>query len=221
MNSFEDYRVLFRNMYVAVKEGHEKSPMKHRGHGMDHDVTVAQIATLIAPDDRAKKLGWVAGMLHSTDRVVPADQLTVALTSYLHALPEGYFTNEEKQKIVEAVLRHSELNQDNQSDVQQLLMDADRLANLTVALFIRGGQFRPDIPAFEFTYLNGTQNPASTYKYPKSVLDNIRADLEEYLPQLRLPAAKELGTTYAERLSQIIAWIEKDYHDLSLAGLQL
>ncbi|MDP3996360.1 MAG: HD domain-containing protein [bacterium] len=220
MRSFEVFRQKFARFYEAVKAGHENSTRQHQGHGLDHDITVAQIAVMISPDARTGTKAWVASMLHSTDRIVPkgdkgAEEYHVR--KRLAFLPEGYFTPQELEEIVQAVLRHAELNRDDQSLVQQVLMDADRLSNLMPSVIIRAGQFQSDIPAFEFEYLDGKRNPASTYHEPKSVLDDLRNNIIEYPPKLRLPKAKKLAIDYVNLLHGFIKAVENTNKNLGLA----
>lgn len=39
----------YSQFYFNVKKWHNDSPRAHRGHGLDHDVTVAQLCLKIAP----------------------------------------------------------------------------------------------------------------------------------------------------------------------------
>ncbi|MDZ4240741.1 MAG: HD domain-containing protein, partial [Patescibacteria group bacterium] len=211
-NSFEDLRKKFREFYVVVRDGHEQSKRAHRGHGLDHDVTVAQIAVMIAPDERTAEKAWCAAMLHSTDRLVEKgnkEKEEAHMRANLKSLPERYFTSEEKEEIFLSAYRHEELNQDDQSVTQHVLMDADRLANLMPAVIIRAGQLLSDIPALELEYLEGKRNPKTTYHEPKSVLDDLRNNVAEYTPKLRMPKAKELAMKYVKRLDYFIKSLER------------
>ena len=220
---FETYRNRFAALYQAVLEGHKNAERPHRGHGLDHDVTVAQLAATIAPDERTGEKAWVAALLHSTDRTVEKGNTTKVesfIGVYLKELPEGYFSNTEVEEIFVAVMRHTELNQGDQSLTQQVLMDADRLANLQAAVIIRAGQFQPTIPALELQYLDSI-NPQSTYHEPKSVIDDLRANIREYIPKLRLPQAISLGTKLGSRLQAYIDMVQDDYRSIGLDGVIL
>ncbi len=222
MKEFHCYKTLFAEFYQAIKEKHTSVGQRNRGHGLDHDVTVAQIGVRIAPDERTADKAWVAGMLHSLDHLIEHDDkndpaVSGALATLLSHLPKDYFSSEEVGEIGQAALRHSELNRDDQSLTQQVLMDADRLANLQVSIMIRGGQYRPTIPPLEFEYLDKI-NPSSTYREPKNVLDNIRLNMSEYVPQLRLSKAKDMGRQYEARLKAYLQEIQKDYDELGLKG---
>lgn len=230
MKKFEEYRATFTAFYNAVAKAHRNSARPHRGHGLDHDVTVAQIAAMIAPDERTAEKAWCASLLHSIDRMVEKNEdkelfaknvadATASLT--INFLPPGYFTTEEEIEIWRAACRHGELNQEDQSITQQVLMDADRLANLQPAVVIRAGQFMPELPAFEFEYLAGERNLETTYYNPKSVLDDLRNNIAEYVPKLRLPKAKELAAGYVATLEGFISALEKSYRDIGLVGISL
>lgn len=224
VKTFEEYQKLFGNFYNAVKIFHKKSEGPHRGHGLDHDVTVAQIASYIAPDSWTAKKSWCSGMLHSIDHMVErgntalVEQRTRDLLRYL---PDDVFKTGDLEEICQAAVRHSELNRDDQSVVQQVLMDADRLANLMPAVVIRAGQFLSGIPAFEFEYLEGIRNPVSNYRHPQSVLDNLRTLAIEYVPQFRIPKAKDLADIYATELEEFILSVETSYKKLGLVGISL
>ncbi|MEK7601514.1 MAG: hypothetical protein AAB480_03230 [Patescibacteria group bacterium] len=217
IRSFDAYRERFRSFYDAIASDHRESVRQHRGHGLDHDVTVAQLAAHIAPDERTAEKAWCAGMLHSTDRYAAIAKVSEGphevgeeIMQNLKYIPPGYFSSGELSEMYAAACRHDELNQEDQSTVQMALMDADRLVNLMNTVVIRAGQFQPGIPAFESEHLNGRPNPGSTYHSPKSVLDDLRIMIKEYLPQLRLSKAKAMGERLRERMERLIQSIEKD-----------
>ena len=215
---------MFADFYEEISKLHKRSPHPHRGHGIDHDITVAQIVDWISPNPRVAQKAWCAALLHSVDHLVDKDNeglVEQQTKQLLGHLPLRFFANYELAEICQAAVRHGERNQDDQSLVQQVLMDADRLANLMPAVIIRSGQFRPEIPAFEFDYLNGERNPASTYHRPKSVADGLRANIAEYLPMLRIIKAKELARQYISDLETFLAALEKSYEDLGMRGIKL
>jgi hypothetical protein len=189
---------------------------------LDHDVTVAMLAVRIAPDERTADKAWAAAMLHSIDRLIPKGDDPRSLTWSCGAeLPSGFFSTSEVAEICEAACRHGEMNQPDQSVTQQVLQDADRLANLQLTVVIRSGQFQPEIPAFEFEFLSGKRNPASTYYEPRNILDDFRTMLIDYPPSLRTPAGKELGARYARDLQDFISKVEASYEELDLRGITL
>lgn len=222
MMTFNETRAMFPHFYEAIKRGHlNTTHPRHGGHGLDHDVTVAMIAMSIAPDNHTGLMVWCAGMLHSVDRTVESELVSETMQKFSSLLPETLFTRAEVLEIMDAAFRHSELNQDDQGVVQIILMDADRLANLQSAVIVRAGQFLPHIPAFEFEYLMGACNPETTYHKPKSVLDNLRNNIAEYIPKLRNEKAKILGARYRDELQEFITRLEKNYQDLGLIGVDL
>lgn len=221
MTTFDDYREYFSGFYTSVKEGHHNASLaQHGGHGFDHDVTVATLATRIASSPDIAKKAWCAGMLHSVDRMVEEEKVKSTMIAFAERLRD-IFTHDEIIEIVEAAFRHSERNQNDQSEVQITLMDADRLANMQMSVIMRAGQFRATLPIFDFCYLEGTCDPTSTYENPKSILDNLRIAVDSYIPQLRLEKSKELGALYSKRIFSYIDTVEQDYKDLGLINVRL
>ncbi|MCF7843469.1 HD domain-containing protein [Candidatus Gracilibacteria bacterium] len=219
LETFDDFRSYFFDFYTSIKKGHEKTKMRdHLGHGLDHDLTVAMLAVFIAKNRTLAKKAWCAAMLHSVDRTVKENDVLHTMKEHSKHLSHA-FSKEEINEIIEAALRHSERNKDNQSDVQITVMDADRLANLQSAVIIRSGQYRYMSPVFNFSYLSGKANPSSTYENPETVIDGLRIVVRNYIPQLRLPKAKKLGKIYASRLSMYIKSIEEDYELIGLKNI--
>ena len=220
-NHFTDLKNLFSDFYESVKLLREtEHGIDHYGHGLDHDITVSTLALKIAPDEHTGYKAWCAGFLHSFDRIIGDDKAKEVMWLQAKHL-KHYFNQDDITEIIEAAYRHTELNQEDQSVTQVTLMDADRLTNLQSAVIIRAGQFRPNIPALDFNYLSGNKDPLSTYDHPKTVLDNLRFLLTNYVPQLRLPAAKELGDIYANRLNFYIESIEEGYDYLDLKNITI
>ncbi len=230
-SEFEVYRNTFIDFYTIVKKGHDTSEYQHRGHGFDHDITVAMLAVAISPDSKSAALSYCAALLHSLDRVlvgiyseeikeVSEKRVRAHMNTYLQYLPKGMFTELEKDEIKEAAMRHSELNQLDQSLTQQILMDADRLSNLMLPVVIRAGQFRSTTPVFDFSFF-GKQNPNSTYANPLSILDNLRLNISEYSPQFRIKKAKDLSRLYVKELEYFIDTLERSYIDLGLRNITL
>jgi hypothetical protein len=219
--TFQNMRKQYKEFYDAVKNGHDTTTLvSHRGHGFDHDVTVASLALLIAETKEIGIKAWCAALLHSVDRIVEEEKVKETMNAYASNLV-SFFSSDEIHEIVEAAFRHSEINQSDQSDVQITLMDADRLANMQSAVIIRAGQFRSAIPAFDFKYLDGTKDPLSTYETPMTILDNLKFIIIRYVPQFRVPKAKQLGELYASRLQAYIQLVENDYNELGLSGIEL
>ncbi|MFA5997309.1 MAG: HD domain-containing protein [Candidatus Paceibacterota bacterium] len=221
LTTFDEFRAQFRDFYHSVKTGHENTKKQsHGGHGIDHDITVAMIAVKISDDERIGQKAWCAAMLHSVDRVVGASDIKDTMMKHAEYL-KHFFSQNEIDEIIEAAFRHSERNQIDQSETQITLMDADRLANMQSAVIIRSGQFRPDIPVFDFKYLSGAIDPLSTYEDPKSVIDDLRLCIINYIPQLRNKEAKHLGNIYAEKLNAYIRSIEDENEYFGLTNIEI
>ncbi len=228
MMTFEDYKRKFFGLYNEAKRLHNESPYRHTGHGVDHNVTVGMLAVLIAPNHRTGEKAFCAALLHSLDRIsdqkesqTPKERFYGLATLCLGKLPNSLFTFGEQYEIMEAAIRHAELNQYDQSLTQQVLMDADRLANLMPAVVMRAGQFRHNIAALEFWCLDGKCNHLSTYANPQSVVDALRLNISEYIPQLRLPKAIELAQRYVRLLEQYLSWVEESNDEIGLKGAGL
>jgi hypothetical protein len=220
MKSFDQMRHTFPDFYAQVREVHQNSSGKHRGHGLDHDVTVATLAVRISPDEKIADAAWIASMLHSIDHLFPnMNYVDSKLGELMNRLPRGYFTHIELKTIMAAVLRHAEMNRDDQSLVQQVLMDADRLANLQLAVIIRAGQYRPTIPALEFDHLDASHS--QEYRKPANILDNIRVSMRDYLPQLRITKAKIIAVGYVKQLEEFLKNLELQYEEIGLRGAVL
>lgn len=212
------YQPRFPVLYGHIKRMHLESTTGESGHGLDHDVLVAEFAVFICPDPTYEDMVWVAGMLHSLDRVVGDEAAPLAIRDALELLRD-HFTEAQRSEILDAVLRHSELNRDDQSFTQVVLMDADRLANLQMAIPIRAGQFRPSIPPLEMEYLDA-MNPESTYRAPRSILDDMRHGLQ-WVAWLRTPKAKELGAEAERDIRTYLELVAKPYRLLGLADKKL
>ncbi len=219
MNTFESQRTLFTDFYNEVRRKYLSAiNAGNRGHGFDHDAMVSSIALRIAPSLRLGQKSWCAGMLHSFDRMYKKEEIKDLMNDCTGHL-SLFFSPKEREEIVEAAYRHDELNQDDQSETQIVLMDADRLANMQLSVTIRAGQFRPEIPAIDLKYLDGYIDPLSNYDNPRSVLDNLRLIIIRFVPNLRTQKAKEIGSVYAIRLEEYIKSIEQDYKDMGISGI--
>lgn len=222
MRTFEEYRNLFPDLYNEVKRIHGESARPHRGHGFaDHNLPVALMATRIAPDLRTADKAYVAGMLHSLDRWVEKGQMGFVTSIYrcLELLPTGYFTSQETEEILDAIVKHDRKNEDDDSLTLQVLKDADRLINLEPVHIIRAAQWYHEIPAIEIEHL-GELNPASVWGKACNVIDNLRFTLE-WISWLRIPKAKERGEELRTELEAFIVSCERIYHELGLAGKTL
>lgn len=221
LNTFNDFRQQFQTFYNTVKKLHiETKNIDHGGHGLDHDITVAMLSLKIATEIRTSQKAWCSSMLHSVDRLVTKDEVRNTMVSTSESLKD-FFGSFEIEEIIEAAFRHSEINRADQNETQITLMDADRLANMQSAVIIRSGQYRINTPVLDFNYLNGEINPESIYENPKTVVDGLRLVVTRYIPQLRLPKAKQLGYIYSKRLTEYIQSIEDDYKYLGLQNITI
>jgi len=107
---FEYYRNQFAPLYSAVRDAHVASA--NRGHGLDHDVAVAMMGTVLANDDMTAEMVFVAGLIHSADEMAGSDA-SATLDRYLAHLPAGYFTPKQVTEIREGVERHREFKDHN------------------------------------------------------------------------------------------------------------
>jgi hypothetical protein len=223
VSRFNRYRTLFAGVYDAVAKRHQKDP--HRGHGMDHNAAVAMMGvSLCERDEVAAEMAFVAGLIHSTDRVVPTEQLSAELDHYLSLVPPNRFSAEQLAEIKEAVLRHDEYKDRNlatRKPTQKILMDADKLVNMNLLIVIRAGQHRPHIPAIELEFL-GCRNPASTYKQPSSVIDMLRYVAEWAGPGwMHLPQAQQQAQAAAAQILDYVRKTENMFFELGLNGAKL
>ena len=190
---FTHNKAKFAGLYAKVKAIHAEilaSGNGTNGHGLDHDLMVAQYGAMIAEDPRVEEMAWVAGLLHSFDRHYSSEEEKRLLGECLN-LVAFEFSEGELDEIETAVQLHSKRNDPADSPVTVALKDADRLANVGALNIIRGGQHRPSIPACIPETLGGL-NPNSTFKEPASCYDATYYNLE-WWEMLRLPKARELG----------------------------
>jgi len=220
VKSFEEYRTQFHDVYAHVKREHLASPNRHQGHGFDHDVAVAQMAARIAPSERLADMGWVSGLMHSTDRLIEADQYQSSIDKLLTLIPPNLFTPQEINDIYLAVLEHDQKTPAHRSPVQEVLQDADKLVNMQATVIMRAGQFRPDLPVLEYQHLS-TKNPMSTYQDPQNILDNLKIMYSENPDLLFTEKGRELGAVYADRLAAYAQQVTDDCSMLGLTGMDL
>lgn len=217
--TYPELRARFDDLFTRVTQIRATSQHAHRGHSAEHDALVSMIATRIAPDLRTAEKAFVAGTLHSLDRVA-GDKFESVLDDCLARLVPDEFTQSESDEIREAVIRHGE-HKDTQG-VRSLtlitLMDADKLANMQPLAIARAGQFYPDIPVIETEFV-GKRNPHSTYHSPTSIIENLWGFVEWGEPGwLQLPEAKRMGTVLAARMREFILLAEAPYKEFGIAG---
>ncbi len=196
-----------------------------KGHGFyDHDLAVAQVCTRIHEDESAVKKAWVAALLHSLDRFMEKEEEKETIEKLLSLVPFDLLSEEDRKEIRVALENHDKFNGQEDSLVQIILQDADRVANAMAIVIPRSGQLCPAIPAIELEYLETRMNPGSTYRKPLSVHDDLFGVLEwdKEGPQafekvtLRLPLSVELGRIHFQ---YIRGWMDRVREDFTSLGL--
>lgn len=211
-----------------------KDGLGHRGHGPDHDMLVAGYCLRIAVNDhRLAEMAWVASHLHSIDRACGEgaeaiiDMMLSSARSYnddSHPMNPVEFSGLDDVEIAEvklAVMRHDKPNADDDSQVQIVLQDADRLANVMPYIIARSGQFYADRPVVEIGYTGFDKHPESTYKSPRSVHDDLLGSLEWHPDSgtkfaIRTQAAREIGE---ELFLFLRGWFELSHKHMQMAGI--
>lgn len=240
MHSFLALRDLHEPLYRSVMKMHAEAASQHDGHSPEHDASVAMMGVRLVESatdeeingfDPMKLIGmvYVAGLLHSTDRKVGNEEHTEqALWAHL---ADSDFCESDKIIIVEAVLRHFEFKMmrvETRHPVQKFLMDADKLINLQTLVVVRSGQFHPGIPAIEPEFIGmkpeGTRyyNPATTYKAPRSCLDDLLSCAEWAEPGwMHSKEAIRRAQLLGQELMDFIRRAQQIYIELGLAGVRL
>jgi len=195
----------------------EKAGKGNRGHGFDHDLLVAHYALAIQEQRETAEASWIASLLHSFDHFY-GDAAETEIMAMLEIATTD-LTEDTLQDIASAVMLHSTKNDENDSMIKITLQDADRLANIGGIVIIRSGQFRPTIPACEIGRI-GVKNPESTYKNPRSILDDLRNCLSwESDPRflIRLPKAIEIAKPQFAYLRAFLAHVESQFREIGLS----
>lgn len=199
---------LFPGLAKRVREAHEERGLIS-SHGVDHDLRAANYALMIAPDARTARLAAAAGLCHSADHMVE---------KLVRELLQGDLTEDERDEVVLAVLRHESVNSESDTPVEVTLKDADRLANLDADVIARSGQFHPDLLVVDPIHLEN--DPEATYHDPRSLLwdvANCVSWTEETGPYvLRLPKARALGASRAAFLRFYISTIHAQREEAGL-----
>jgi HD superfamily phosphodiesterase len=181
------------------------------GHDFLHALMVAQYGQIIADNEQNGMLAWVAGLCHNTDRLFPGKEVE----RLSHYLENGTnLSSIDREIIVKAVLKHSELNKPDDGIITIILKDADRLANIGPNIFIRSGQFYHQLPAYDPRYIV-KPNPEAVYNKPLTVLDDIKFCLE-WEEWLRMPKAKKLAKPYFKLLRTVIKKFEYQLKETNL-----
>lgn len=202
---FKEFIGTHRLLFDAMTSMHEQLAVGgqgHQGHGIDHDLLVMGYALRIAPTKELAELAWIAASLHSLDRHF-GEQAEKEISRLLELTS---LNNEKRQTILTAVMRHDKKNAADDSMVQILLQDADRLANINPSVLIRSGQFRPTIPALEISEqaLSPAPVPGESYQNPPSCIRDISKCLEwwpEHCEKYGVPKTFCIRTKAALRLA--------------------
>lgn len=194
---------LFPDVAARVRKTHEKVGLVGH-HDCGHAYRVGDVAYEIAADewnDRYIAMGaGLAGVSHNADHIlqkelgcrdVPYDRVWGLVHGWIGASVGGA-----AYEIIDAVRKHDGINSSEDSKILIALMDADRVVNLDVDLFIRSGQRFPNDPAVD--YLNYLSDPEATYRKPKSVLRDIAYALDWVDPASAVCVRTRLGKKMAE-----------------------
>lgn len=188
------------------------------GHTFDHALRVAHVATLITPDHMYAHLAGAAALCHNADRIlqkkydlgpygkINEEEVIILLEDWLNSEPN--ISRSKYAIIVDAVLKHSEKNRNDDSPALIALKDADRIVNIEADLIMREGQMMPELQVVNpYTLLH---DPDATYIEPGSVLRHIKElldwDHENGPVGIRLPKARELAKS---RFDFLKVYLEK------------
>lgn len=191
---WELYEESYADLVDAVRRDHVRAGKFGGGHDFTHALMVARYAVVIAEDLEIGELAWVAAICHNTDRIYhdfDERQIEMMLQTYLG---ETDLDLGRRQLVVQAVLKHHDLNQHEDSPVLVVLKDADRLANIGPNNILRSGQHYHMLPAYDPRFVV-SPDPEATYREPQTVLHDTLCSLE-WEPWLRCPKAIALAKPY-------------------------
>lgn len=210
-----------------VKRDHDVAGMRGTGHDFDHALQAAQFALTIAESDEVRRLAGAAALCHNADRILQhqlhLEKKDVAPVK-VHELVSKWlrvenFLPNQVACIVEAVIKHTEINKADDSDVLIALKDADRLTCTMADNIMTAAQFWSELPAIDPVYLVNDPS-AHSYKNPKSVLKNLECRYDwtdESSPVcVRLPKAKELMKRRVNFIRQYIEEITGRREEIGL-----
>lgn len=201
--TFVFLKKLCASFYQEFEKTHERAIrtcILTRGHGPEHDLTVAKWCVILSDNQDTRELAWVAALLHSIDRLMPhylPHEIVKSLVDRQFTyLPTHYFDSYEKEIISHAILHHAEKNKPEDSDVLVVLKDADRLANLAPEIIMRIGQFAPAVPSFDLQYID-RPHPDSSFGNLKTALDDLYYVLEWAMGEKFWLQPRDQWETYA------------------------
>lgn len=218
---------MFSGLWKAVFLRHVQSGIVGGGHDAFHAARVGQYAFEIVDDENMAKLACIAGLCHNADHIlqhdskvgrrdVPEYLVTGLLKEWLNytGLSSG-----EELIIIDAVLKHSLLNDPNDGLVLMALKDADRLTNLEPDVIMRAAQFYSDLPMID--PIHWLSDPAATLREPKSVLKDLANNSEwgnfsDLKFGIRLPKAQLRAKEFTDFLLDYIERVKKCWVDAGL-----
>jgi len=203
----------FPELIECVKKDYVRAGALWGGaHSFLHALMVAQYAWIIAEDEKTGRLAWVAGLCHDINRHFPK-KVDKKLQTYLSFTK---FSDKDKHSIIEAIKKHSKINNPGDGPVTLTLKDADRLANIGPSHWVRDGQFRPRAPFVDpIQWLN---DPKANFKYPGSVIKCVWYTLE-WESWLRLPEAKKIAKPYFAATRWFLKTTKKQLEEVKLFPL--
>ena len=180
-------------------------------HDFDHALRVANMAWVIAPDEKTGRLAAVAALCHNDDRLLQVEtgvgpfgevsrELRMKMIDgWLDAEPTGTFSASDRNTIIDAVMNHSKRNDQDGKDslVLVTLKDADRLVNVEVDCIMRKAQYFGNSLRI-VDPVNLLDDPKATFPKPGSAIRSLKLDLVDFqaeggVASLRLPKAREIG----------------------------
>lgn len=219
---FEGFRRKHRAFYDEVKRLHDSFP-NQRGHDLGHSAHVSLVGITLA-DRSIRELVWLSAIPHSLDRVGGGENFESNVRNCL-ALVNG-ISNEDKEVVFDAIMKHGNLKDDNESEVLKTLKDADRIANLFLTFVIRAAQHRTNIPACEMKYLR-TSNPLcpasdpASHSKPQAVFDDIRYCTTNWPRTMRTEKGKLLVESYAAELRRFMETAATQFEKIGMDQIEL
>jgi hypothetical protein len=231
---------VYPSLAMEVRDMHKRVGLTASGHDADHDFEVGQLALRVSwsIDQQAAILAGVAGLLHTSDRVLEASlglgKETISVVPsesvrsfVLERLGRHTNINDEASidRVVEAVVHHGSKPNESGDDLTLVaLADADRLANMGASLPIRSGQHNAHLRLLNPITIQddlSTRTTREKYNNPDSVLWDIQNAINWYRNPdgpyaLRLPLSLEIGRTKAEFLE---VYIQKIIEERAFVGL--
>lgn len=202
-------------LFEVVKNDHQGM---ERGHNFEHALRVANVAYLVAEEPH-RRLAWVAGLCHNADRILEEKFGREPNEKEVREVLDGWldlenFGDENKAIIIEAVLRHSWPNEDDDGSILIALKDADRIVNLDPDNLVRFGQFQPDLPVSDNHFFNLFEDgrPRGKYGSRPTVVEDLWDCLDwgrECPFGVRLPKSKEMIRGRTEYLRNFFSEMRK------------